>query len=74
MYAKYDQMVEFLLIHHSYERSHDLERVAEHGWRSFGFPLMYWKYLVFLPFLGCRMRRDGRILTIPTQVTGCSSR
>ncbi|WP_320121636.1 nitrogen fixation protein NifH [uncultured Sphaerochaeta sp.] len=41
MYAKYDQMVEFLFIHHLFKRSHDLDRVAKPGWRSFGFPMMY---------------------------------
>ncbi len=41
MHAKYDQLVEFLLIHHLYKRSHDLHRVAKPGWRSFGFPMMY---------------------------------
>lgn len=32
---------EFMLIHHIYKRSHDLNRVSKPGWRKFGFPLMY---------------------------------
>jgi hypothetical protein len=32
---------EFLMIHHIYERSHDLSRVSKPGWLKFGFPLMY---------------------------------
>jgi hypothetical protein len=33
--------VEFLLIHHIYKRSHDLNRKSKAGWLKFGFPLMY---------------------------------
>lgn len=32
---------EFLLIHHIYRRSHDLNRTSKPGWLKFGFPLMY---------------------------------
>jgi hypothetical protein len=32
---------EYLLIHHIYKRSHDLNRIAKPGWLKFGFPLMY---------------------------------
>jgi len=32
---------EFMLIHHIFKRSHDLQRVSKPGWRKFGFPLMY---------------------------------
>jgi hypothetical protein len=33
--------VEYLLKHHVYKRSHDLNRVSKPGWLRFGFPLMY---------------------------------
>ncbi|MCJ7472919.1 MAG: terpene cyclase/mutase family protein [Actinobacteria bacterium] len=33
--------VEYILKHHIYKRSHDLDRVAKPGWLKFGFPLMY---------------------------------
>ena len=32
---------EFILIHHIYKRSHDLNRNSKPGWLKFGFPLMY---------------------------------
>jgi hypothetical protein len=32
---------EYLLIHHIYKRSHDLNRVSKPSWLKFGFPLMY---------------------------------
>jgi hypothetical protein len=32
---------EFMLIHHIYKRSHNLNRVSKPGWLKFGFPLMY---------------------------------
>lgn len=32
---------EFMLIHHIFRRSHNLDRVAKPGWLKFGFPLMY---------------------------------
>lgn len=32
---------EFLLIHHIYKRSHNLNRASKPGWLHFGFPLMY---------------------------------
>jgi hypothetical protein len=32
---------EFILIHHIYKRSHDLNRKSKPGWLKFGFPLMY---------------------------------
>jgi hypothetical protein len=31
----------FMLIHHIYRRSHDLNRTGKPGWLKFGFPLMY---------------------------------
>lgn len=33
--------VEFMLIHHIYKRSHNLNRLSKPGWNKFGFPLMY---------------------------------
>ncbi len=35
------QAAEFLLIHHIYKRSHNLNRKSKPGWLKFGFPLMY---------------------------------
>ena len=35
------KIVDFLLIHHIYRRSHDLSRVAKPGWLRLSFPLMY---------------------------------
>ncbi len=32
---------EFMLVHHVYKRSHNLNRISKPGWRQFGFPLMY---------------------------------
>ena len=32
---------EYMLKHHIYKRSHDLNLVAKPGWLKFGFPLMY---------------------------------
>lgn len=34
-------LAEYLLAHHIYKRSHDLEKVSKPGWLKFGFPLMY---------------------------------
>ncbi|MHB1314746.1 MAG: nitrogen fixation protein NifH [Christensenellales bacterium] len=33
--------VEFLLAHHIYKQSHNLNRVSKPGWKKFGFPMMY---------------------------------
>jgi hypothetical protein len=33
--------VEFMLNHHVYKKSHNLNRVSKPGWKKFGFPLMY---------------------------------
>lgn len=33
--------IEFLLIHHIYKRSHNLNKTSKPGWLKFGFPLMY---------------------------------
>ena len=35
------ELSEFMLIHHLYRKSHDLETIAKVGWTRFGFPLMY---------------------------------
>lgn len=32
---------EFMLVHHVYKRSHNLNRASKPGWKKFGFPLMY---------------------------------
>jgi len=36
-----DRAAEFMLIHHVFKRSHNLDRVSKPGWKKFGFPLMY---------------------------------
>jgi hypothetical protein len=54
--------VEYLLMHHIYKRSHDLNRISSPGWLRFGFPLMWntdaLEVLGILTKLGCR---DGRM-------------
>lgn len=53
--------VEYLLIHHIYKRSHDLNYIAKPGWLRFGFPLMYQtdalEILGILTQLGCIDKR-----------------
>jgi len=39
--TKIDELVEFILIHHIYKKSHELNRDAKPGWKRLGFPLMY---------------------------------
>lgn len=36
-----EKAAEFLLIHHIFKRSHNLQKVSKPGWKKFGFPLMY---------------------------------
>ncbi len=36
-----NRIVEFLLIHHIFKRSHDLSKTSKSGWLKFSFPLMY---------------------------------
>lgn len=36
-----NKIVDFLLIHHIYKRSHDLSKTSKPGWLKFSFPLMY---------------------------------
>ena len=36
-----NKMVDFLLIHHIYKCSHNLNRTSKPGWLKFSFPLMY---------------------------------
>ena len=38
---KITELSEFLLLHHIYKKSHDLNAVAKPGWLRLGFPLMY---------------------------------
>lgn len=53
--------VEYLLIHHIYKRSHDLNRISKPGWLKFSFPLMYQtdalEILGILTHLGYRDKR-----------------
>lgn len=54
--------VEFLLIHHIYKRSHNLNRVSKPGWLKFGFPLMYQTdALEILDILSALEIRDSRM-------------
>lgn len=36
-----EKATEFMLLHHIYKRSHNLNRTSKPGWLKFGFPLMY---------------------------------
>ncbi|HPE41720.1 MAG TPA: nitrogen fixation protein NifH, partial [Thermotogota bacterium] len=36
-----NKAVEFLLIHHIFKRSHDLDKTSKPGWLKLSFPLMY---------------------------------
>ena len=36
-----NQAAEFLLVHHIYKCSHDLNKISKPGWLKFSFPLMY---------------------------------
>ena len=57
-----DKAAEFMLIHHIYKRSHDLEHTSKPGWLKFGFPLMYQTdILEILDILGELGIRDGRM-------------
>jgi hypothetical protein len=38
---KIAELVEFMLCHHLYRKSHNLNQKAKPGWTRFGFPLMY---------------------------------
>lgn len=38
---KIEELAEFLLIHHLFKQSHQLNKDAKQGWKRFGFPLMY---------------------------------
>jgi hypothetical protein len=38
---KIDELVEFILLHHIYKKSHDLNQNSKSGWKRLGFPLMY---------------------------------
>lgn len=39
--TKIDELVEFILLHHIFKRSHDLNKDSKPGWKRLGFPLMY---------------------------------
>jgi hypothetical protein len=57
-----DQAAEFMLIHHIYKRSHDLNRNSKPGWLKFGFPLMYQTdVLEILDILSALGIRDSRM-------------
>ena len=38
---KIGDLVEYMLVHHIYKKSHDLAGISKPGWLKFGFPLMY---------------------------------
>lgn len=60
--------VEFILIHHVFKRSHDLNRVSKPGWLKFSFPLMYQtdvlEILDILSALGVRDERMDEALDL----------
>jgi hypothetical protein len=53
--------VEYMLIHHIFKSSHNLQKVSKPGWLKFGFPLMYQddalEVLGILAKLGCKDSR-----------------
>lgn len=59
---------EFMLIHHIYKRSHNLNRTSKPGWLKFGFPLMYQtdvlEVLDILSELGVRDKRMDDAINI----------
>ena len=63
-----DKAAEFILIHHIYKRSHDLNRTSKPGWLRFGFPLMYQtdilEILDILSELGIRDSRMNEALNL----------
>jgi hypothetical protein len=60
--------VEYLLLHHIYKRSHDLNHIAKPGWLHFGFPLMYQtdalEILGILTQFGCSDKRMQEAIDI----------
>lgn len=60
--ATLQNAAEFMLKHHIYKRSHDLNRVSKPGWKKFGFPLMYQTdVLEILDILSALKIRDSRM-------------
>lgn len=63
-----DIAVEYLLKHHIYKRSHNLNKVSKPGWLRFGFPLMYQtdvlEILLILAKLGCKDQRMEEALDL----------
>jgi len=55
---KIQELTEYVLSHHIYKKSHNLETVSKPGWLRFGFPLMYQsdvlEILEILINLGCK--------------------
>ena len=58
---KISELVEYVLMHHIYKKSHNLEKVSKPGWLKLGFPLMYQsdvlEILYILADLGSRDNR-----------------
>ncbi len=63
-----DKAVEFMLIHHIYKCSHNLNRTSKPGWCKFSFPLMYQtdvlEILDILSELGVRDSRMNEALNL----------
>ncbi len=38
---KIEELAEYILVHHIYKKSHQLEKTSKPGWLKLGFPLMY---------------------------------
>jgi hypothetical protein len=66
--AKIHELTEYLLLHHIYKKSHNLQSVSKPGWLKFGFPLMYQtdalEILGILTDLGSRDERMAEALEL----------
>ena len=75
---KIKTLAEFLLIHHLFKKSHDLEKVSKPGWLKPGFPLMYQtdilEILEILVSLGYRDPRMQAALAILEKKQGPEGR
>lgn len=76
--AKLGELMEYLLIHHIYKKSHELSSISRPGWLKFGFPLMYQtdalEILGMLAALGCRDSRMDEAIEAVTAKQGKNGR
>ncbi len=67
---KISELVEYLLMHHIYKKSHRLEKTSKPGWLKFGFPLMYQSdVLEILYILADLGYRDNRMVSAIEKVS-----